>query len=86
MELLVTEAKSYMEMAPLTKLEAIANTMHSRVGCEKTDLRSVVLKSAAAENVHKSDVTNSATKLSLIMSQQKCEESTWLWLSYGNER
>lgn len=86
MELLVTEAKSYMEMAPLTKLEVIANTMHSRVGCEKTDLRSVVLKSAAAENVHKSDVTNSATKLSLIMSQQKCEESTWLWLSYGNER
>lgn len=40
MELLSTEAKSYMEIAPPTKLEAIANTTHSRVGCEKTDLRS----------------------------------------------
>lgn len=33
-EFLVTEAKSYMEIAPLTELEVIANTMHSRVGCE----------------------------------------------------
>lgn len=40
MELLSIEAKSYMEIAPPTKLEAIANTTHSRVGCEKTDLRS----------------------------------------------
>lgn len=34
----------------------------------------MVLKPTAAKNVHKSEIT-SATKLSLIMSQQKCEES-----------
>lgn len=33
------------------------------------------MKPIAANDVHKSEVTTSATKFSVIMSQQKCEES-----------
>lgn len=41
MELLFTEAKSYMEIGLLTELEVIANTTH---GYEKTDLEKVYLE------------------------------------------
>lgn len=75
MELLFTEAKSYIEIASPTKLEVIANTMHSRVGCEKTDLEKVYHEVHSCWECAQFWSNNFCPKLSLIMSQQKCEES-----------
>lgn len=62
-----------MEIAPLTELGG--NSQYHAQQSRLWEDRPKVLKPTAAKNVHKSEVTTSATKLSLIMSQQKCKES-----------